>query len=152
MGDSRDLTDFQVDGHEAVFAHFMVRYTQFFSERIMSAHESIRSNLVAILTAFVCYNIQPYVGSIVSFGVTSNVNLNAPVKQALFRALAKLRPYAVTLVDAFEYDDSELVSALGSYDGNAYERLADCWHNSRYQREADKIVGHKQHVLPLAKL
>ena len=33
------------------------------------------------------------------------------------------RPDAVALVDAFDYCDGMLNSALGSYDGNVYERI-----------------------------
>ena len=33
------------------------------------------------------------------------------------------RPEAVTLVDAFDYSDYNLNSALGRYDGNVYEDL-----------------------------
>lgn len=33
------------------------------------------------------------------------------------------RPEAVTLVDAFDYSDYDLNSALGRYDGNVYEDL-----------------------------
>ncbi len=33
------------------------------------------------------------------------------------------RPDAVSLVDAFDHSDEVLGSAIGAYDGNAYERL-----------------------------
>ena len=36
--------------------------------------------------------------------------------------LAALRPEAVALVDAWDYSDYELNSALGRYDGRAIER------------------------------
>ncbi|XP_055536880.1 probable peroxisomal acyl-coenzyme A oxidase 1 [Wyeomyia smithii] len=37
--------------------------------------------------------------------------------------LAALRPNAIGVVDAFDYPDYALGSALGAYDGNVYERL-----------------------------
>lgn len=37
--------------------------------------------------------------------------------------LAAIRPNAVSLVDSFDFRDEVLASALGSYDGNVYERL-----------------------------
>jgi len=37
--------------------------------------------------------------------------------------LAELRPDSVALVDAFEFPDNVLVSALGRHDGNVYESL-----------------------------
>lgn len=37
--------------------------------------------------------------------------------------LAQIRPNAVGIVDSFDIRDEVLSSALGSYDGNVYERL-----------------------------
>ncbi|XP_069100899.1 peroxisomal acyl-coenzyme A oxidase 1-like [Argopecten irradians] len=37
--------------------------------------------------------------------------------------LSEIRPEAVTLVDAFDFHDETLSSAIGCYDGRAYERL-----------------------------
>jgi len=39
--------------------------------------------------------------------------------------LKKVRVNAVGLVDAFNFSDAELTSALGRYDGNVYEALYD---------------------------
>lgn len=44
--------------------------------------------------------------------------------------LAELRPDALTIVEAFEYDDNTLHSAIGCADGNVYERLLD-WSKNR---------------------
>lgn len=41
----------------------------------------------------------------------------------MLEMLAVLRPNAVALVDAFDFHDLVLNSALGCYDGNVYERL-----------------------------
>eukprot|EP01006_Ploeotia_vitrea_P019254 TRINITY_DN51420_c0_g1_i1.p1 TRINITY_DN51420_c0_g1~~TRINITY_DN51420_c0_g1_i1.p1 ORF type:complete len:701 (-),score=71.89 TRINITY_DN51420_c0_g1_i1:243-2324(-) len=45
------------------------------------------------------------------------------VREAVRELLAKVRPNAVALVDAFEFHDNVLASTLGSYDGKVYERL-----------------------------
>lgn len=37
--------------------------------------------------------------------------------------LAAIRPNAIGIVDGFDINDAVLSSALGSYDGNVYERL-----------------------------
>lgn len=37
--------------------------------------------------------------------------------------LKNLRPDAVAITDGFDFHDKSINSALGSYDGNAYERL-----------------------------
>ncbi|XP_054834642.1 peroxisomal acyl-coenzyme A oxidase 2-like [Eublepharis macularius] len=45
------------------------------------------------------------------------------VTESYLGLLAVIRPDAVPLVDAFDYSDANLNSAIGSYDGRAYERL-----------------------------
>lgn len=45
------------------------------------------------------------------------------LREELYRLYDVLRPDAVTLVDAFDFHDRHLTSALGSYCGNVYEEL-----------------------------
>lgn len=45
------------------------------------------------------------------------------LQQNFEACLETLRPNAVGIVDAFDYPDFVLGSALGAYDGNVYERL-----------------------------
>uniref|UniRef100_A0A8B9KZ48 Acyl-coenzyme A oxidase n=1 Tax=Astyanax mexicanus TaxID=7994 RepID=A0A8B9KZ48_ASTMX len=47
----------------------------------------------------------------------------AQVTQRIKALLAEIRPNAVALVDAFDYRDEMLNSALGRYDGNVYESM-----------------------------
>lgn len=47
------------------------------------------------------------------------------LQRRLEEVLKKLRPDAVAITDAFDFDDNVLSSALGCYDGNVYERLFD---------------------------
>ncbi|KAK3101649.1 hypothetical protein FSP39_005195 [Pinctada imbricata] len=45
------------------------------------------------------------------------------IKRLQVTLLGEIRPDAVALVDAFDHHDVALSSAIGCYDGNAYERL-----------------------------
>lgn len=47
------------------------------------------------------------------------------LQSQLLTLLAELRPNAVALVDAFDFPDAVLDSALGRWDGNVYEALYD---------------------------
>ncbi|EDW91248.1 probable peroxisomal acyl-coenzyme A oxidase 1 [Drosophila yakuba] len=47
------------------------------------------------------------------------------LQDRLETVLTKLRPDAVAIVDGFDFSDLQLNSTLGSYDGNAYERIFD---------------------------
>lgn len=48
---------------------------------------------------------------------------HASIRSAVRKLLCDLRPEAVALVDAFEFPDNVLASALGRHDGNVYESL-----------------------------
>jgi len=45
------------------------------------------------------------------------------IRAASNKVCENLRPNAVALVDAFDYEDNVLNSTIGCYDGNVYERL-----------------------------
>ena len=45
------------------------------------------------------------------------------VNGGMMQLLARLRPNAVALVDAFDFTDDCLQSVLGRYDGQVYEHL-----------------------------
>lgn len=47
------------------------------------------------------------------------------LNDAMFNLLTKIRPNAVTLVDAFAITDRKLNSTLGRYDGQVYSALYD---------------------------
>ena len=53
------------------------------------------------------------------------------------------RPDAVPLVDAFDYSDHHLNSALGRYDGNVYQHLFDMAQASPLNRQPVRIVGFR---------
>lgn len=54
-----------------------------------------------------------------------NTNQLDLLRQHEFTLLARLRPNAVALVDAFDWRDETLCSALGRHDGRVYEALYD---------------------------
>lgn len=62
------------------------------------------------------------------------------VDNGILSLLEKLRPNAVALVDAFDFNDRLLGSILGRYDGNVYENL--------YKWAADSPLNKTQ-VRPL---
>ena len=53
----------------------------------------------------------------------------------------------LNLIEAFEYDDNSLVSAIGNYDGNVYERLLE-WAKSSKLNQKDKIDGFDEYIKP----
>ncbi|KAK3809119.1 MAG: acyl-CoA dehydrogenase/oxidase [Benniella sp.] len=76
------------------------------------------------------------------------------VRQGLKACLETVRPNAVGFADCFGFTDKFLNSALGSWDGRAYERLAEMTEreplNSKGLMNADGVVwGYEEYLKPL---
>ena len=56
-------------------------------------------------------------------------------EKAEIAMLKMLRKDAIPLVDAFDFRDETLVSCLGAYDGNVYERLFEYVKNASFNQE-----------------
>ncbi|XP_058460944.1 probable peroxisomal acyl-coenzyme A oxidase 1 isoform X2 [Malaya genurostris] len=63
-------------------------------------------------------------GDLLRFTTISETGL-VQLQQKYETILAAIRPNAVGIVDAFDYPDYVLGSALGAFDGNVYQRLYD---------------------------
>ncbi|KAG0083191.1 acyl-coenzyme A oxidase [Podila epicladia] len=55
---------------------------------------------------------------------------------------------AVTLMDAFDFPDHYLDSALGSYDGNAYQHLWDCAQKADINQH-QVVDGYEEYIRPI---
>lgn len=78
-----------------------------------------------------------------------NVISASEVKECQLKAFALLptvRRNAVLLVDTFDLLDSNLASAIGCYDGNAYERLLDYARKSKFNTE--KMEQFEKYLKP----
>ena len=62
--------------------------------------------------------------------------------------MAEIRPDAIALVDSFNHSDHRLNSALGRYDGNAYEALLESTKNEPLNR-TQVVDGYEQYLKPL---
>lgn len=76
---------------------------------------------------YMCVNISVYIYVICLFCFTQESILTdsqiVQVHQRIKELLMVIRPDAVALVDAFDFQDVSLGSVLGCYDGNVYENL-----------------------------
>lgn len=75
------------------------------------------------------------------------------VRQGLKDSLKAVRPNAVGFTDCFGFTDNFLNSALGSWDGRAYERLAEMTEreplNSKDMMPNGVIWGYEEYLRPL---
>ncbi|CAG9467403.1 unnamed protein product [Pedinophyceae sp. YPF-701] len=79
--------------------------------------------LQKVCTLFALLTIEPEVGKLLESGYLAGKQATW-CKQEIAALVAELRPEAVSLVDAFDYDDYVLnYSAIGRADGNVYHAL-----------------------------
>ncbi|KAI0742970.1 acyl-CoA oxidase [Daedaleopsis nitida] len=89
---------------------------------------------------------------VLSFGLlghgTTETDPTRSLRVAIKRACEELLPEAIGLSDGFGFSDWELDSALGVYDGNAYETL---WKKAQMEPLNTKEVteGYEHHIKPM---
>ena len=70
------------------------------------------------------------------------------IREGVVSILQKIRPNAVALVDAWDWSDFQLNSALGRYDGNVYEALFEVARKEPLNSQ-DPVEGWKDHIYPM---
>ncbi|OQR79175.1 peroxisomal acyl-coenzyme A oxidase 1-like [Tropilaelaps mercedesae] len=84
----------------------------------------LRHVLAQLAQLYLLQCVYEHSGRFLQAGLTSE-DLTA-VSSLMTRLLDDLRPNAVPLVDSFDLHDMVLSSALGSYDGQVYDRMYEC--------------------------
>ncbi|KAL9961620.1 hypothetical protein ACROYT_G030602 [Oculina patagonica] len=116
----------------------MVLYLLESMEKLSGVSTNLRRVLKSLADLFVLYGIAENSGSFLEAGVLDCSQIQT-IRQQVYALMEKLRPEAVSLVDAFDYSDYVLNSALGRHDGNVYEDLF---------RWAQRSVLNKEQVQP----
>jgi len=114
---------------------------------VVSLHEvqdpAVKNVLTRVCALFALVNI---VDDPQWIGLISSSQLHL-AKSALIEVLNALRPDAVSLVDAFDFPDNVLNSAIGRYDGNVYEALYNAAIKSPLN-QVDPFVGYNEYLRP----
>jgi len=101
--------------------HFFVVKT--FAEQVeVTEDTAIRQVLSELFQLYSIYGITLQAAEFIEDGYMSREQLDA-LDARMIMLLGVLRKNAVALVDAFDFTDNLLGSALGRYDGNVYEAL-----------------------------
>ena len=72
------------------------------------------------------------------------------IQKRMHEIRGEIRPIAVSFVDAFDFYDETLLSALGSYDGQVYSRLMQAAVKPPLNTESVPETT-KRHILPFLK-
>uniref|UniRef100_A0AAY4AC15 Acyl-coenzyme A oxidase n=1 Tax=Denticeps clupeoides TaxID=299321 RepID=A0AAY4AC15_9TELE len=112
-----------VDLVRASDAHCHYVVVKLFSSKLEEVQDSeVHSVLATLALLYALHGISQRSGDFLQAGLLS-VSQLPRVSQKLKELLARVRPNAVALVDAFDYRDEMLNSVLGRYDGNVYENM-----------------------------
>ncbi|XP_052842138.1 LOW QUALITY PROTEIN: probable peroxisomal acyl-coenzyme A oxidase 1 [Drosophila gunungcola] len=111
----------ELHGRAFVFGSFTAEVTGPKSKTRSAALNRVLENLLELYLVKETLN---QMGHLLRFIELTDTDLTR-LQDRLETVLTKLRPDAVAIVDGFDFSDLQLNSTLGSYDGNAYERIFD---------------------------
>ncbi|XP_053326091.1 peroxisomal acyl-coenzyme A oxidase 2 [Spea bombifrons] len=111
---------------KASIAHTHYTIAKTFATKLnsVSRDPDIKKALKRVCDLYALHGIFTDAGDFLKDGYLSEKQLDA-LSTAYLDLLPLIRKNAVLLVDAFDFSDEELLSALGSYDGNVYHNLLE---------------------------
>ncbi|KAF9195142.1 hypothetical protein BGZ51_004569 [Haplosporangium sp. Z 767] len=115
--------------------------------------ESLLQAVRSVFNLHAFYTMETELGEFLEDGYFSPVQA-AFVRQGLKDCLKAVRPNAVGFADCFGFTDTFLNSALGSWDGRAYERMAEMTEreplNSKEMTDEQGVIwGYEEYLKPL---
>ncbi|XP_075690063.1 peroxisomal acyl-coenzyme A oxidase 2 [Rhinoderma darwinii] len=111
---------------KASIAHSHYLTVKIFTSALNSLFDQphIETVLKPLCDLYALHGIFTNAGDFLQHGYLSGKQLDMATT-AYLGLLAELRKDAVLLVDAFDYTDEQLLSALGTYDGNVYHNMLE---------------------------
>ncbi|PRP79966.1 hypothetical protein PROFUN_05942 [Planoprotostelium fungivorum] len=144
-----------IDLIRAARAHTLVVILTAFIERVEATTDEKNKRVLKKLCDLFClYNIESPFAPCSSEFVEDSYFSPAQIRMArdnVHHLLSELRPDAVPLVDAWNFSDAALESALGRRDGNVYETLYNWASQTPLNQKAAKeggvdVEGYTKHV------
>ncbi|ELK12352.1 Peroxisomal acyl-coenzyme A oxidase 1 [Pteropus alecto] len=124
-----------IDLVRASEAHCHYVTVKLFSEKLPKIQDkSIQAVLRNLCLLYSLYGISQKAGDFLQESILTDSQI-AQVHQRIKELLTVIRPDAVALVDAFDFQDMSLGSVLGRYDGNVYENLFEWAKKSPLNKE-----------------
>ena len=116
---------------------------------IKTTHPSLHAPLERLCHLFTLHTLEEELGEFTEDGYLSMQQV-ALVRGNVRDLLNAIRPDAVALVDSFNLSDHELNSALGRYDGRAYETLYE-WAQQSPLNKTQVTSGYADYLRPMFK-
>lgn len=135
------------------YAHAYVLYAVFFWERCQEVEQQFPkvAPVLKMLFELYCLTVMDSsydrgggLGEFIASGCLP-ASAYGPLTKRIKKLLRKLRPHAISLVDAWNIPDFLLNSCLGRYDGRVYESL---YEQTKYEplNETDISEGYYKHI------
>ncbi|XP_023585000.1 peroxisomal acyl-coenzyme A oxidase 1 isoform X3 [Trichechus manatus latirostris] len=137
-----------VDLVRASEAHCHYVVVKLFSEKLHKIQDkSIQTVLRNLCLLYSLYGISQKAGDFLQGSIMTEPQITH-VNQRIKELLTVIRPDAVALVDAFDFQDVTLGSVLGRYDGNVYENLFE-WAKKSPLNKTEVHESYYKHLKPL---
>ncbi|XP_069338963.1 peroxisomal acyl-coenzyme A oxidase 1 isoform X1 [Eulemur rufifrons] len=137
-----------VDLVQASEAHCHYVVVKLFSEKLLKIQDkSIQAVLRNLCLLYSLYGISQKAGDFLQGNIMTESQITQ-VNQRIKELLTLIRPDAIALVDAFDFQDVTLGSVLGRYDGNVYENLFE-WAKKSPLNKTEVHESYYKHLKPL---
>ena len=118
-------------------------------ERIRSDQPALHAVMKRLCDLYALITIEKELGQFTEDGFISGTQAGL-VKGRVRALLKELKPDVIGLVDAFDFPDFLLNSALGRYDGKVYEGLYN-WALKEPLNQTKVVPGYAQNIRPMIK-
>eukprot|EP00058_Branchiostoma_floridae_P003596 XP_002589084.1 hypothetical protein BRAFLDRAFT_120901 [Branchiostoma floridae] len=137
-----------VDLTKAAMAHSQYFVVKTFAERLTDSRldSSISAVLTRLCQLHALHGLVTNSGDFLEDGYLTGSDIRQ-ARRHINALMAKLRPDAVALVDAFDFPDGILNSILGRYDGNVYQHLLE-WAKASPLNKTDVHQSYHKYLKP----
>ncbi|KAI9076528.1 hypothetical protein K1719_041514 [Acacia pycnantha] len=136
---------------EAAVAHCQLIVVSKFLEKLQQdiPGKGVKQELQILCSIYALFLVHKHLGDFLSTGCIT-AKQGSLANEQLRSLYSQVRPNAIALVDAFNYTDHYLGSALGRYDGNVYPTLyEEAWKDPL--NESVVPDGYQEYVRPMLK-
>jgi hypothetical protein len=149
------MDSISIDLVQCARAHALLKFMQTYHEAVEKLPEStpdlkyvkiVQSKLLALLA---CHFIEIESGDFLFDGYMTGKQIQL-ISLYHRNLLKEIRSDVVPLVDAFDFSDHLLNSALGRFDGNVYQTLFD-WAQESPLNKSEIAPGVEKYLLPIMK-
>jgi acyl-CoA oxidase len=138
-----------VDLANAAVVHIDYVLVRLFAEKVTNyqSDASVKRILEALCKLYAIHGLIENAGVLVEEHYLTSADLDN-LSSTLYSLYSTIRPDALSIVDAFDFHDQKLRSAIGCYDGQVYEKLYE-WASHSALNSTDVHESFHKYLKPL---